>query len=70
MTARSALFWIAAACCVVAEIAILRSLLFGRALAERTAAAPSMSLAPGDQPPGGRLRGPCCRPLVFSSFSI
>jgi heme/copper-type cytochrome/quinol oxidase subunit 2 len=28
---RSALFWIAAACCVFAEVAILRSLLFGRA---------------------------------------
>jgi heme/copper-type cytochrome/quinol oxidase subunit 2 len=31
MTARSLLFWISAACCVVAEAAILRSLLFGRA---------------------------------------
>jgi heme/copper-type cytochrome/quinol oxidase subunit 2 len=32
MTAiRTALFWIAAACCVFAEVAILRSLLFGRA---------------------------------------
>lgn len=31
MTIRTALFWIAAACCVIAELAILRSLLFGRA---------------------------------------
>ena len=31
MTVRSALFWIAAACCVFAEVAIFRSLLFGRA---------------------------------------
>jgi heme/copper-type cytochrome/quinol oxidase subunit 2 len=31
MTIRIALFWIAAACCVFAEVAILRSLLFGRA---------------------------------------
>ena len=31
MTVRSALFWIGAACCVFAEVAILRSLLFGRA---------------------------------------
>lgn len=31
MTIRAALFWIAAACCVFAEVAILRSLLFGRA---------------------------------------
>ena len=31
MTVRAALFWIAAACCVFAEVAILRSLLFGRA---------------------------------------
>ena len=31
MTIRAALFWIAAACCVFAELAILRSLLFGRA---------------------------------------
>ena len=33
MTIRSALFWVAAASCVVAEVAILRSLLFGRARA-------------------------------------
>ena len=33
MTLRSALFWLAAACCVFAEVAILRSLLFGRARA-------------------------------------
>jgi len=33
MTIRSALFWVASACCVVAELAILRSLLFGRARA-------------------------------------
>jgi heme/copper-type cytochrome/quinol oxidase subunit 2 len=32
-TIRIALFWIAAACCVAAEVAILRSLLFGRARA-------------------------------------
>lgn len=31
VTIRIVLFWIAAACCVVAELAILRSLLFGRA---------------------------------------
>jgi heme/copper-type cytochrome/quinol oxidase subunit 2 len=31
MTIRAALFWISAACCVFAEVAILRSLLFGRA---------------------------------------
>jgi hypothetical protein len=31
MTVPSALFWCAAACCVFAEAAILRSLLFGRA---------------------------------------
>jgi heme/copper-type cytochrome/quinol oxidase subunit 2 len=31
MTIRTALFWIAAACCVFAEVAILRSLLVGRA---------------------------------------
>jgi len=40
VTIRSALFWIAAACCVVAELAILRSLLFGSARdAERRSAA-------------------------------
>ncbi len=40
VTIRSALFWIAAACCVVAELAILRSLLFGSARdAERQIAA-------------------------------
>jgi hypothetical protein len=40
VTIRSALFWIAAACCVVAELAILRSLLFGNARdAERQIAA-------------------------------
>jgi heme/copper-type cytochrome/quinol oxidase subunit 2 len=33
MTIRSILFWIATACCVIAELAILRSLLFGRARA-------------------------------------
>jgi heme/copper-type cytochrome/quinol oxidase subunit 2 len=32
-TIRIALFWIASACCVFAEVAILRSLLFGRARA-------------------------------------
>ena len=31
MTLRSALFWVAAICCIVAELAILRSLLFGNA---------------------------------------
>ena len=31
MTIRSALFWVSAACCVCAEFAILRSLLFGHA---------------------------------------
>jgi hypothetical protein len=40
VTIRSALFFIAAACCVVAELAILRSLLFGSArAAERQSAA-------------------------------
>jgi hypothetical protein len=33
MTLRTTLFWIAAALCVSAELAILRSLLFGRARA-------------------------------------
>ncbi len=33
MTIRSALFWVATACCIFAELAILRSLLFGRARA-------------------------------------
>jgi heme/copper-type cytochrome/quinol oxidase subunit 2 len=38
MTLRSGLFWLAAACCVLAELAILRSLLFGSARdAERRA---------------------------------
>ena len=32
-TIRLALFWTAAACCVIAEVAILRSLLFGKARA-------------------------------------
>ena len=39
MTLRSTLFWVSAACCVVAELVLLRSLLFGRAReAERQAA--------------------------------
>jgi heme/copper-type cytochrome/quinol oxidase subunit 2 len=33
MTIRTGFFWIAAACCVIAELVILRSLLFGRARA-------------------------------------
>jgi len=33
VTIRSALFWLATACCVFAEVAILRSLLVGRARA-------------------------------------
>jgi heme/copper-type cytochrome/quinol oxidase subunit 2 len=33
MAIRSTLFWVAAACCILAELAILRSLLFGRARA-------------------------------------
>ena len=33
MTVRSALFWVGAAICLFAELAILRSLLFGRARA-------------------------------------
>lgn len=37
MMIRSAMFWIAAACCVIAELAILRSLLFGRARAAERA---------------------------------
>ena len=41
MTVRSLLFWAAAVCCVLAELAILRSLLFGRArAAEQSAAGP------------------------------
>lgn len=41
MTARVALFSLCAAVCVIAEIAILRSLLFGRArAAERSATGP------------------------------
>ena len=41
MTARLGLFWVATAVCVVAELAILRSLLFGRArAAERSATGP------------------------------
>ena len=41
MTARSLLFWAAAICCVVAELVILRSLLFGRArAAEQSAIGP------------------------------
>jgi heme/copper-type cytochrome/quinol oxidase subunit 2 len=31
MSPRSVLFWVAASCCVIAELAILRSVLFGRA---------------------------------------
>jgi heme/copper-type cytochrome/quinol oxidase subunit 2 len=31
MTIRLALFWIAAACCVLAELAIVRAVVFGRA---------------------------------------
>jgi heme/copper-type cytochrome/quinol oxidase subunit 2 len=31
MTIRSSLFWVAAACCILAELAILRSAFFGRA---------------------------------------
>jgi hypothetical protein len=31
MSARSVLFWVAASCCIIAELAILRSVLFGRA---------------------------------------
>ena len=47
VTIRSALFWIAAACCVVAELAILRSLLFGRARdAERQTAAGATRATP------------------------
>jgi heme/copper-type cytochrome/quinol oxidase subunit 2 len=41
MTARSALFWVAALVCIVAELAILRSLLVGRArAAEQSATGP------------------------------
>lgn len=44
MTVRTALFWMAAACCVVAELALLRSLLFGNARdAERQNAARGIS---------------------------
>lgn len=51
MTAlRIALFWIAAACCVFAEVAILRSLLFGRA----RAAEEQQASGPG----GGRTSRP------------
>ena len=31
LSLKTALFWVAAACCIVAELVILRSLLFGRA---------------------------------------
>lgn len=31
VTARAALFWIAAACCVIAQLAVLRSVVSGRA---------------------------------------
>jgi len=31
MSARSVLFWVAASCCIIAELAILRSVVFGRA---------------------------------------
>ena len=37
MTFRTALFWFAAACCVVAELAILRSVFFGRAATSKPA---------------------------------
>jgi heme/copper-type cytochrome/quinol oxidase subunit 2 len=41
MTARLALFWAAVAVCLIAELAILRSLLFGRArAAEQSATGP------------------------------
>ena len=51
MTIRSALFWIAAACCVLAEVAILRSLLFGRAReAERAHARDSSPVARSPRP--------------------
>ena len=41
MTSRLVLFWVTAAVCVVAEFALLRSLLFGRArAAERSATGP------------------------------
>ena len=45
MTSRLALFWVAAAICVVAEVALLRSLLFGRARAAEQSATGPMSEA-------------------------
>jgi len=47
VTLRTAIFWIAAACCVVAELAILRSLLFGRAAEAGRS---------GDRPAAGRTK--------------
>ena len=49
---RSALFWAAAACCVVAELAILRSLLFGRAReAEQRPLTGALAVAPRTRRP-------------------
>ena len=52
MTVRTALFWMAAACCGVAELALLRSLLFGKARdAERQRdASASGSASPSRRP--------------------
>jgi hypothetical protein len=46
VTFHTALFWIAAACCVVAELAILRSVFFGRAATSKLARDGSMEAAP------------------------
>lgn len=49
---RSSLFWVAAACCVVAELAILRSLLFGRARdAEQKPLTGALAVAPPTRRP-------------------
>lgn len=51
MTLRLALFWVAAAVCVVAEAALLRSLLFGGArAAEQSAAGPMSGATSGRRP--------------------
>jgi heme/copper-type cytochrome/quinol oxidase subunit 2 len=50
MTIRTAFFWIAAGCCVVAELAILRSLLFGRARDAERAPSANASVARTNRP--------------------
>ena len=50
MTLRIALFSIAAVCCIVAELAILRSLLFGRARAAERGMSDTSSIARTKRP--------------------